>query len=233
MSQLVDNLIAFRILSMLVTPFDKTKSYEMGIIDKNGNALKKLKDMTNTQKDHYSMLHRMVFRLKKIMSKIPLVNTQLGTLATAYFLVKECTNRGSIPPTLEEDFLDLLKKIQKEDIVLVEEYLLVEEFLQTINEEMPANVTGAAVKTDEPVIRKRKFTKFSVTAPVYSRMSKGIKSTRLKEQFGIGDVEDDIYEFVRKNPGVVVMLENKESGESKVLKFATKQNNMWSRVKRT
>lgn len=232
MSQLVDNLIAFRILSMLVTPFEKTRSFELGLIDKNGRALKKLKDMTNTEKDHYSMLHRMVFRLKVIMSKIPLVNTQLGTIATAYFLVKECNNRGNIPPTLEEDFLDLLKKIQKEDLVLVEEYLLVEEFLETINEEMPANVTGAAVKTDEPVIRKKKFSKFSVSAPVYSRMSKGIKNTRLKEKFGIGDAEDDIYDFVKRNPGVVVMLQNEETGESKVLKFANKPSSMWSRVSR-
>jgi hypothetical protein len=153
MSQLVDNLIAFRILTMLVTPFDQTKSYEMGIIDKSGNPLKKIKDMTWTEKDNYTMLHRLVFRIKKIMEKIPGVNTKIGTLATAYFLVKECTNSNKIPTNLEEEFIDLLRKIHQEHIILVEEEILVEKFL---NEDLPANVTGEKVSTDIPIIRKRK-----------------------------------------------------------------------------
>lgn len=153
MAQLVDNLIAFRILSMLVTPFEETESYKMGLIDKNGNPLKKLKDMTWTEKDNYSMLHRMVFRVKKLMEKIPVVNSKLGTLATAYFLVKECYQANRLPSNLEEQFQDLIKKSQKEDIVFVEEYLLVEKF---IREEMPANVTGEKVSTDQPVVRKKK-----------------------------------------------------------------------------
>lgn len=153
MTQLVDNLIAFRILSMLVTPFEETESYKLGLIDKNGNPLKKLKDMTWTEKDNYSMLHRMVFRIKKIMGKIPVVNTKLGTLATAYFLVKECYQTNKLPSNLEEQFIDLIKKSQKEDVIFVEEYLLVEEFLR---EEMPTNVAGEKVSTDQPVVRKKK-----------------------------------------------------------------------------
>jgi hypothetical protein len=153
MSQLVDNLIAFRILTMLVTPFDQTKSFELGIIDNNGNPLKKIKDMTWTEKDNYTMLHRLVFRLKKIMEKIPVVNTKIGTLATAYFLVKECTKTNKIPVNLEEEFIDLIRKIQQENIVLVEEEILVEKFL---NEELPANVTGEKVSTDVPIIRKKR-----------------------------------------------------------------------------
>lgn len=153
MSQLVDNLMAFRILSMLVTPFEETKSYELGIIDKNGNALKKLKDMTWTEKDNYTMLHRMVFRIKKIMEKVPVVNTRIGTLATAYFLVRECHSTHKLPLNLEEQFVDLLEKVQQENVILVEEYILVENFL---NEDLPANVTGSGVSTDEPIVRKRK-----------------------------------------------------------------------------
>lgn len=157
MAQLVDNLIAFRILSMLVTPFEQTDSYKMGLIDKEGNPLKKLKDMTWTEKDNYTMLHRMVFRIKKLMAKVPVVNTKLGTLAAAYFLVKECYQMNKLPSTLEEQYLDLIKKIQKEDVVLVEEQILIEEFFR---EEMPANVTGEKVATDQPVVRKKKDLKF-------------------------------------------------------------------------
>jgi hypothetical protein len=87
------------------------------------------------------------------MNKVPVVNTKLGTLATAYFLVKECYSANKLPTNLEEQFVDLLNKIQKEDVILVEEYLLVEHFLK---EELPANVTGEKVSTDTPVVRKRK-----------------------------------------------------------------------------
>lgn len=153
MSQVVDNLIAFRVLYMLVTAFEDTPAYKMGIIDSHGNALKKLKDMSQKERDAYSMLHRLVFRLKKIMNKIPLINTRLGNLAAAYWLVKECTENNRTAINLEEQYVDLLRKIQKENIILVDEEILIEKFF---NEEMPANVTGVGVKTDEPIVRKKK-----------------------------------------------------------------------------
>lgn len=227
MAQLVDNLIAFRILSMLVTPFEQTKAYELGVIDKNGNALKKLKDMTWTEKDNYSMLHRMVFRLQKIMNKIPLVNSKLGTLATAYFLVKECYAVQKVPTNLEEEFVDLLRKIQKEDIVLVEEYLLVEEFLK-LDEEMPANVTGVGVKTDEPVVRK-KFNKLKVPPTVYKRFAKGTKTATRIGGMAEDQYDRAIYTYVQQNPSGVVILENTDTGEQKVMRF-TKERSLWDKV---
>ena len=41
MSRTIDNVIAFRILYMLVTPFDATDAFRLGIIDANGTPLKK------------------------------------------------------------------------------------------------------------------------------------------------------------------------------------------------
>ena len=46
MSNTLDNLIAFKVLSMLVTPFEKSDAFKFGIIDKDGKALKKVKDLT-------------------------------------------------------------------------------------------------------------------------------------------------------------------------------------------
>jgi hypothetical protein len=60
MSQMVDNLIAFKILYMLVTPFEDTPAYKLGVIDKNGNPLKKIKDMDQEERNNYDMLHRLV-----------------------------------------------------------------------------------------------------------------------------------------------------------------------------
>lgn len=72
MSRVVDNLIAFRMLYMLVTPFDQTDAFKFGIIDKEGVALKKSKDLkTTAEKDSYTNLHRLVFSLRDCLVKYP------------------------------------------------------------------------------------------------------------------------------------------------------------------
>jgi len=113
--------------------------------------------------------------------------------------------------------------MRNDSIILVEEYLLVEEFL---SEEVPTNATGSAVKTDEPVVRKKKFGRFSVSPAIFTRFSKGKKSVGIKENLGYADDEDVIYNFAKQNPGSVAILENTETGEVKVVKFNIKQG--WS-----
>ena len=39
MGRAIDALITFRFLKLLVTPFNKTKAYELGIIDERGKNL--------------------------------------------------------------------------------------------------------------------------------------------------------------------------------------------------
>ena len=41
MSRAIDLLITYRVIKMLVTPFDNTDAYKLGIIDKNGKVLRK------------------------------------------------------------------------------------------------------------------------------------------------------------------------------------------------
>ena len=43
MGRVIDALIAYRLLKLLVTPFKKTKAYQMGIIDDKGKVLIKAK----------------------------------------------------------------------------------------------------------------------------------------------------------------------------------------------
>ena len=90
MSRAVDLFVTYRFLKLLVTPWEKQEAYKEGIIDKNGKTLIKAKDFTKeSQRQAFTLLHRLVFNCKRIMMKIPLVRTQLGTYATALFLLKE------------------------------------------------------------------------------------------------------------------------------------------------
>ena len=109
MGKFVDSVIAFRILHMLVTNFEDTAAYRLGIIDKNGKELKPMRELnTVEERDAYTLLHRLVFRIKKIINKVPIENKKLVSLAAAYSLVKEELANGKESINLEEKFLKRL-----------------------------------------------------------------------------------------------------------------------------
>ena len=98
MGRAVDFFVVYRFLKLLVTPWHKKEAFKLGIIDKNGKALKKARDLTTeAERESFTLLHRLVFNCKRIMSKIPLVRTQLGTYATALFLLKEHYKLENLP----------------------------------------------------------------------------------------------------------------------------------------
>ena len=83
MSRVIDALIAYRILKLLVTPFNKTKAYKLGIIDDKGKVLIKSKKIVNQeQRKAYTLLIRFVFNLKKLLAKVG-IRGPLGTSAAA------------------------------------------------------------------------------------------------------------------------------------------------------
>lgn len=151
-SRLIDNLLAFRILTMLVKPFAETDAYKLGIVDENGKILKKSSTLkTSDERDAYNYLTRLVFNLKRLINKLPGGEGKLKSIIAAYFLVKECYEKRTTTAFLEEKYTALLESIDKNNITLVEEELLVTKFYEDI-----ANSTGAAVSTDQPVVNLKK-----------------------------------------------------------------------------
>lgn len=144
MGRFVDSVIALRILRLLTTPFDKTDAYKMGIIDAKGKELKRMSQLNSVdERDAYTILHRMVFRLKKIIEKVPIENKKLASYAAALALVKEHVEINKEPINLEELYL------QKLNTDITEEKLAVEEFLnenytltfkQFLDEEVPSGI---------------------------------------------------------------------------------------------
>ena len=45
MSRAIDLIITYRVVKMLVTPFNKFKAYDLGIIDEKGKVLRKFKEV--------------------------------------------------------------------------------------------------------------------------------------------------------------------------------------------
>ena len=83
----VDLLIAYRVIKMLVTPFDKQPAFKYGIIDKDGKVLKKYNTIKGTlEKRSYTVLHRFVFNLKRLLAKAG-IKGKLGSFAVAAALL--------------------------------------------------------------------------------------------------------------------------------------------------
>jgi hypothetical protein len=88
MGRAVDLFVTYRFIKLLTTPFDKTDAYKMGIIDEKGNRTDK-KLYKVDEKNAYTILHKLVFNIKKIFMKVPGLRTKVGTYAAALFLLKD------------------------------------------------------------------------------------------------------------------------------------------------
>ena len=86
-----DLYFVFRFLRLLTMSWKKTDAYKYKIIDAKGNALKKSSELESVdEKAAYTMLHRMVFKIRRLIEKIPLIGKSiLLNYAAALFLLKE------------------------------------------------------------------------------------------------------------------------------------------------
>jgi|TARA_B100000424_G_scaffold72526_1_gene53840 hypothetical protein len=91
MGRAIDLLITYRVIKMLVTPWKQHDAYKLGIIDDNGKVLRKAKTLKSAkEKDSYTILHRFVFNLKRLLGLLPGGKTKFASYATALaLLIKE------------------------------------------------------------------------------------------------------------------------------------------------
>lgn len=177
MSRILDNIIAYRVLSMLVKPFVDTPAYKLGIIDQKGKNLIKPSHFTDeAQREAYTFLHRLVFNMKKIINKLPGGESKLKSLIAAMFLIKEYYEKNERSISMMEQKFN---KLIDNDVILAEETILVEKFIKDLEEDgggggvagggggaaaaPVANVTGTMVSTDIPVPKKKDLDKYKKT----------------------------------------------------------------------
>ena len=159
MSRAIDLLITYRVIKMLVTPFEKTDAYKYGIIDKNGKVLRKNKTLTIAkEKDSYTILHRFVFNLKRIINFIPGGKSKLGTYAAALgLLLKEGKDinmveleRGLYKQLSENNLIKLDDDVKESvgfDFLPMGKYIITDQ-LEDLNGNATAD-TGDVVYTTE------------------------------------------------------------------------------------
>ena len=118
MGRAVDLFVTYRFIKLLRTQFEKTDAFKLGIIDKDGNRIRKPNssqvdvELTTSQlKNSYTILHKLVFNIKKIFSKLPILKTKIGTYAAALFLLKDTFKEHMQDPDIfEKEFMKFLKE---------------------------------------------------------------------------------------------------------------------------
>ena len=175
MGRAIDLFVTYRFIKLLVTPFEKTEAFKLGIIDKNGHRVLPTTPpggvrrvvpeplVSSEEKNAYTILHKLVFNIKKLFGKVPGLRTKLGTYAAALFLLKD-TFKESVddPDMFEKEFMKYLKEegyeidnsISEEVIGFGEvlpkgEYVLVSDILNKEEEELTAKKGDKVVAFDD------------------------------------------------------------------------------------
>jgi hypothetical protein len=134
MDKIVDGFIIYQLMKRLVTPFEKSKAFQFGIIDKDGNILKKRKDLSADEKAVWGYTDIAVNNLKRVLANVPGGKTMLVSAAAAAWLLKEdkVLNVESLT-AVRSDFTSFLNNS--------EQYYELAEYIT--EDEVPANNIGA------------------------------------------------------------------------------------------
>lgn len=168
MGRAVDLFVTYRFLKLLTTPFNKTDAFKFGIIDKDGNRIKNEDGSvevlrTPDEKGAYTILHKLIFNIKKLFAKVPGLRTKVGTYAAALFLLKDTFKEHvEDPDVFEKEFMKYLKEegyeldnsISEEVIGFGEilpkgNYVLVNDILNKEEEELSAKKGDKVVAYDD------------------------------------------------------------------------------------
>jgi hypothetical protein len=139
MTSAVDLYVLYKFIKAISTPFDETKAFELGIVDKKGKLLKKPK--TKAEKEAYDHFDRFTFNIKRILGRVGL-DQKYATYAGALLLMKEGADGVNMTDIEIEEALVENYKYLKENS---------DKSYNLLQDEM--NVTGPAVAGtgDDPV----------------------------------------------------------------------------------
>jgi hypothetical protein len=212
----------YQFLKKLVTPFEKTKAFELGIVDEKGNILKRRRDLkTQDEKDAYTLSDTLIWNIKKLMGKIPGGKSKIASYAAALFLIKEeSENPNANSEELELQFFDNFEKIYNEDSEFDTRTL--NNLEKILIEDSPTTVAGGIATRGKPLgeppngmVMKRFAGKdvFAVDPSLYHKSRLGKKRyDRYKKYVGEDEIGEYIRSYARKYPKKPIIVMDSSTG---------------------
>ena len=126
MGRAIDLLITYRVIKLLVTSWEKQAAFKFGIIDKKGKVLRKSRELKTAKEKHaYTLLHRFIFNLKRMLQRVGL-GSRIASFGVALaLLLREGKFSDESKYLLENELLEYLKKkklFSYNDIKIKEQY---------------------------------------------------------------------------------------------------------------
>ena len=122
MSGALNLYFIYKFLRILTTPWEKTEAFKLGIINEKGKILKKKARLkTIAEKEAYTMMDRLVWKLKRLMEKIPFGKSRLASYAAALWLIKEEKNFNGTDEELQESVLSFLETDWEDEARILKE----------------------------------------------------------------------------------------------------------------
>ena len=212
----------YQFLKKLVTPFEKTKAFELGIIDETGKILKRRRDLKgDDEKSAYTLSDTLIWNIKKLMGKIPGGKSKIASYAAALWLIKEQQDGYKITEEeLELQFFDMFERMYNNDLEFDSRTL--KKFEDVLYEDVPSTTSVGQAYKEMPLgkppkgLVMKKFKGIDVFAidPKHfqkSRLGKK-KYTRYSGYVGEDEAGQYIRTFARKYPKKSIIVMDSQSG---------------------
>jgi len=178
-----DAFVAYQFIKILVTPWEETEAFKLGIIDEDGNNLKKARELkSGEEKKAYTIFHRLIFNVKRFLAKVPGGRSKLASYAAALALLKEECEENKVDFVLMENaFIRFMEQDSK----------------QWLNEEVTVNagsgnIAGIGVgDKGEPGVRTSKFAGHKVIHVDRDTFTKLVQGKRKNKHWSRYVKEDD------------------------------------------
>lgn len=86
---MIDLFLVYTFIKKLATPFNKWEAFNLGIIDEDGNILKKRRELSSKEKKYWTHHDLLICRIKKMLNKLPGKDSKITSYAAALYYIKE------------------------------------------------------------------------------------------------------------------------------------------------
>ena len=219
----------YQFLKKLVTPFEKTKAFELGIIDEKGKILKRRRDLkTDDEKDAYTLSDTLFWILKKLLGKIPGGKSRIASYGAALFLIKEQQDGYKLTEEeLEMQFFDAFEKMHNNDLEFDPRAL--KKLENILSEDAPGTTSAGQAYREMPlgkppkglVMKKfRNADVFSVDPTMYHKARFGKKKyTKYSNYVGEDEAGQYIRAYARRYPKKPIIVMDSSTGCMQYLRY--------------
>lgn len=221
MTGVFDAVVTYQFLKLIAGDFKTWKAYDLGIIDEDGNTLRKRRSLkTQEEKNSFTTFHVVIRNLKQILEKTPIGRSRLISFAAALFLIKE--NRENMPEYSVEELTEQLNNISERNDTKrwFIEYSAKEDILA--EDTSSATTTSDVALVDKPMnFAGQKVFKVPTGAFMKARMGKK-KYTKWYNYVGEAENAEEIRTYALKNPKTAIILQDEQTGAMMYLRYGRK-----------